>query len=283
RLFIHVVSLWKQRKLLLNETVTRKGELPCCKRLFYFLQLHPKTYLPAPVIIPFSPRSCGILETSSAIHRIAENGEILSRIIPDECCWFPAQSTSGLSRISNNLGVRHEQIEILFFLIKFLRNQAYRCNFSLIEVYLVFLRGGPMKILVGQTKNNTCWTNENHYWFCPDNSGAFLDCSHRARDKEWFCRKNTMVHPSRIQVLRQREDYEFASERNDPDGSYIAIGTADNQVLRNIGDATDDEFDNENENGNGNGNGNETTPKMEVDDTSKHFNVLSTRKDGNIS
>nr|XP_012139818.1 PREDICTED: uncharacterized protein LOC100878409 isoform X2 [Megachile rotundata] len=65
--------------------------------------LHPKTYLSTPVIFPFSPRSCGILGASTAIHRIAENGEILSRIIPDDCCWFAARSRCGVSRISDNV------------------------------------------------------------------------------------------------------------------------------------------------------------------------------------
>ncbi|CAD1473784.1 unnamed protein product, partial [Heterotrigona itama] len=58
----------------------------------------PKTYLPAPVVFPFSSRSCGILGTSSAaIHRITEGREILSRIMQEECCWFAT------SRISDDV------------------------------------------------------------------------------------------------------------------------------------------------------------------------------------
>ncbi|XP_043258031.1 uncharacterized protein LOC122400575 [Colletes gigas] len=172
--------------------------------------LHPKTYLSAPVIFPFPPRSCGILGASTAIHRIAENGEFLSRIIPDECCWFTAQSRCGVSRITDNLV----------------------------------------------------------------NCTAFLDCSHHARDKEWFCQNNTMVHPSGMQaVLRQKENCKFTSERND--GSYIVIGTASNGSLNNLGDATDDEFDNESRN--------QMTLKIEEGNSSKHSNVPLARQDGNVS
>lgn len=75
--------------------------------LSYFLQLLPKTYLSTPVIFPFSSRSCGIMGTSAAIHRITESGEILSRITPEECCWFATQSRCGVSRISDNVVVNN--------------------------------------------------------------------------------------------------------------------------------------------------------------------------------
>ncbi|XP_076680358.1 uncharacterized protein LOC143375284 isoform X2 [Andrena cerasifolii] len=139
--------------------------------------LHPKAYLSAPVIFPFSSRSCGILGASAAIHRIAENGEILSRIIPEECCWFTSQSRCGGSRVADNVV----------------------------------------------------------------NCAAFLDCSHRSRDKEWFCRSNTAIHPSDVQaVLRQRESIEPFSN----DGSYIVIGGG-NGSLNNIDGIVNNEFANE--------------------------------------
>lgn len=71
--------------------------------LFYFPQLLPKTYLSTPVAFPFSSRSCGILGTSAAIHRITESREILSRIMQEECCWFATQSRC--SRISDDVVV----------------------------------------------------------------------------------------------------------------------------------------------------------------------------------
>ncbi|XP_029043570.1 uncharacterized protein LOC114876357 [Osmia bicornis bicornis] len=140
--------------------------------------LHPKAYLSTPVIFPFSPRSCGILGASTAIHRIAENGEILSRIIPDDCCWFTAQSRCGVSRISDNVV----------------------------------------------------------------NCTAFLDCSHHAREKEWFCQKNLMTHPS--EVVRSRDNYEsFANERNDE--KYILIGTPSSSNRSNIPGTLYDNIDKE--------------------------------------
>ncbi|XP_076233968.1 uncharacterized protein LOC143178916 isoform X2 [Calliopsis andreniformis] len=170
--------------------------------------LHPKTYLSAPVIFPFSPRSCGILGASTAIHRIAENGEILSRIIPDECCWFTSQSRCGVSRMSDNVV----------------------------------------------------------------NCTAFLDCSHRARDKEWFCQSNTVIHPSGMQaLLRQREHCEsFVNERSD--GNYIVIGAPGNGSLNNIGSITDEEFANEARK--------QATLKMQEDGSPKHSDS-SARNDGN--
>ncbi|XP_076637180.1 uncharacterized protein LOC143349656 [Colletes latitarsis] len=207
------------------------------KRLCYFLQLHPKTYLSAPVIIPFPPRSCGILGASTAIHRIAENGEFLSRIIPDECCWFTAQSRCGVSRITDNLVVRDTKVP-------FFTGHYFLSNPIILDVSF---------------KNLNCT--------------AFLDCSHHARDKEWFCQNNTMVHPSGMQaILRQKENCKFSNERND--GSYIVIGTTSNGSLSNLGDATDDEFDNECRN--------QMTLKIEESNSSKHSNVPLARPDGNV-
>ncbi|CAK9816850.1 hypothetical protein ANTQUA_LOCUS9129 [Anthophora quadrimaculata] len=169
--------------------------------------LLPKTYLPSPVIFPFSSRSCGILGASAAIHRITENGEILSRIMPEECCWFAGQSRCGVSRISDNIV----------------------------------------------------------------NCTAFLDCSHHARDKEWFCQNTTMTHPS--EVLRQIENYEsFTNERGD--GSYVIIGTPSNENQSSDTNG-DDDFDEEIHK--------QTTLKMENDGSPpKHSSVSSGKKDGNI-
>ncbi|XP_076293694.1 uncharacterized protein LOC143215446 [Lasioglossum baleicum] len=140
-----------------------------------FPQLHPKTYLPSPVLFPFTTRSCGILG-ASRIHRINGNGEIVSRIVPNECCWFAGQQRCGGPRIPDNIVVKTSLGD------SFLRRE---------------------------------------------NCTAFLDCSHRARDKEWFGRSNASVvhHPSGMQaILRQRENYEtYQNERNNE--SYIVIGT----------------------------------------------------------
>ncbi|XP_076381502.1 uncharacterized protein LOC143260300, partial [Megalopta genalis] len=146
--------------------------------LVAFLQFNPKTYLTPPVLFPFSTRSCGILG-ASRIHRITGNGEIVSRIVPNECCWFPGQQRCGGSRIEDNLV----------------------------------------------------------------NCTAFLDCSHRARDKEWFGRSGTVVHPSGMQaMLRQRENYEsYGTGRND--GSYILISAG-----RSSNNASPRKDDPENEN-----------------------------------
>lgn len=101
-----------------------------------------------------------------------------------------------------------------------------------------------------------------------------MDCAHHARDKEWFCQNNGMVHPSGMQaVLRQRENYEFANERND--GSYIVIGTASNGSVNNLGGVADDEFDNKTSR-------KQMTPKIEDGGSLKHSNVNTTRKDGNV-
>ncbi|CAK9834152.1 hypothetical protein ANTRET_LOCUS10721 [Anthophora retusa] len=174
----------------------------CCS-----VQLLPKTYLPSPVIFPFSSRSCGILGASTAIHRITENGEILSRIMPEECCWFAGQSRYGVSRISDNIV----------------------------------------------------------------NCTAFLDCSHHARDKEWFCQNTTMTHPS--EVLRQIENYEsFTNERGD--GSYVIIGTPSNENQSSDTNG-DDDFDEEIHK--------QTTLKMENGGSPpKHSSISSGKKDGNI-
>ncbi|XP_076545309.1 uncharacterized protein LOC117609522 isoform X1 [Osmia lignaria lignaria] len=164
--------------------------------------LHPKAYLSTPVIFPFSPRSCGILGASTAIHRIAENGEILSRIIPDDCCWFTAQSRCGVSRISDNVV----------------------------------------------------------------NCTTFLDCSHHAREKEWFCQKNLMTHPS--EVVRSRDNYEsFANERNDE--KYILIGTPGSSNRSNIPGTMYDNIDKEA--------CKPTTVKVEQDDSPK-----SSKQEGDV-
>ncbi|XP_061940328.1 uncharacterized protein LOC133665629 isoform X2 [Apis cerana] len=146
--------------------------------------------------------------TSAAIHRITESGEILSRITPEECCWFATQSRCGVSRISDNVV----------------------------------------------------------------NCTAYLDCSHHARDKEWYCQTNTMnTHPSKVH--RQRENYEsFMSERGD--GSYIIIGTPSNGNRSNNGRVGDDDFDNDTRK--------QTAVKMENNDSPKHTNFSSGKKDGNI-
>ncbi|XP_026671707.1 uncharacterized protein LOC108627599 [Ceratina calcarata] len=159
-----------------------------------FPQLLPKPYLSAPIVFPFSSRSCGILGTSAAIHRITENGEILSRIMPEQCCWFATQSRCGVSRISDNVMVRNR------------------------------LNGSP-SLRYSRSLNCT----------------AFLDCSHHARDKEWFC-QNSMNHSS--DVLRQRENYEtFASERGD--GNYVIIGTPGNADRNGGNNSQNKEFAND--------------------------------------
>ncbi|KAG7210909.1 hypothetical protein KM043_016286 [Ampulex compressa] len=53
-----------------------------------------ETYLPTPVLLPFSKKSCGILRSpsTSGTEKEPEDREILSRVLPDECCWLAAQS-----------------------------------------------------------------------------------------------------------------------------------------------------------------------------------------------
>ncbi|XP_031775222.1 uncharacterized protein LOC116415140 [Apis florea] len=173
--------------------------------------------------------------TSAAIHRITESGEILSRITPEECCWFATQSRCGVSRISDN--VVENDVE----------------NSS-----------GQFKII---PFTETPYVK--YYEF--NNCTAYLDCSHHARDKEWYCQSNTMnTHPSKVH--RQRENYEsFMSERGD--GSYIIIGTPSNGNRSNNGRAGDDDFDNDTR---------KQTVKMESNDSPKHTSFSSGKKDGNV-
>ncbi|XP_024226498.1 uncharacterized protein LOC112213667 [Bombus impatiens] len=181
------------------------ANLVVSKTLFYFPQLLPKTYLSTPVAFPFSSRSCGILGTSAAIHRITESREILSRIMQEECCWFATQSRC--SRISDDVV----------------------------------------------------------------NCTAFLDCSHHARNKEWYCQNKTMTHPS--EVLRQRENYDsFVNERGD--GGYVIIGTSADGNRNNSSSTEDDEYANETRK--------QMTLKLENTGTPKRSSFTSEKDDGNV-
>ncbi|CAL7934851.1 unnamed protein product [Xylocopa violacea] len=103
------------------------------------------------------------------------------------------------------------------------------------------------------------------------NCTAFLDCSHHARDKEWFCRNTTMSHP--LELIRQRENYEtFASERGD--GSYVIIDTSGSGNRNGSNSPEGEHSDNEARE--------QTTLKMENGSSPTHSSVSSEKKDGNI-
>ncbi|XP_015438939.1 PREDICTED: LOW QUALITY PROTEIN: uncharacterized protein LOC107193914, partial [Dufourea novaeangliae] len=137
------------------------------------------------------------------IHRIAGNGEILSRIVPEECCWYAGQSRRGGSRISDNL----------------------------------------------------------------PNCTAFMDRSHRSRDKEW---SGSAVHPGVQAILRQRGSYEnFPNGRND--GNYIVIGAGSSSDNERTGD---DEFVE--------GTEKQMNVKIEEEGSPKRSNIALIKRDGNV-
>ncbi|EFN63704.1 hypothetical protein EAG_09630 [Camponotus floridanus] len=63
--------------------------------------LIPEAYLTTPLLFPFPSTSNKILGTN-AFHGITENGQLVSRILPNECCWF-AQSGHAINKIPDNL------------------------------------------------------------------------------------------------------------------------------------------------------------------------------------
>jgi len=59
-----------------------------------------------PLLLPF-PSSHNVLE-SNALHGIAQNGQLISRVIaPNECCWF-AQSGHAMGRIPDGFLVTRD-------------------------------------------------------------------------------------------------------------------------------------------------------------------------------
>ncbi|XP_011700992.1 PREDICTED: uncharacterized protein LOC105457809 [Wasmannia auropunctata] len=59
--------------------------------------LIPEAYLTTPLLFPFSPKSHDILG-ANAIHGFTEDGRLVSRILPNECCWF-TQTGHAITRI----------------------------------------------------------------------------------------------------------------------------------------------------------------------------------------
>ncbi|XP_031836673.1 uncharacterized protein LOC116428755 [Nomia melanderi] len=194
-------------------------------------QLHPKTYVPSPVLFPFSARSCGILG-ASAVHRITGNREILSRIVPEECCWFAGQTRRGGAR-TNNFVVSND--------VEF-------------------------ETILAERNNMLSYENLKRFSKCT----AFVDCSHRATDKEWFPRNGPLVHPSVQALLRQKDNYEsFGNGRGNE--NYIVI----NAGSSNSNDGPmEDEVENET--------GKQTNRKLEEEDSPKRSNVFPAKQDDNI-
>ncbi|XP_029669354.1 uncharacterized protein LOC115239140 [Formica exsecta] len=63
--------------------------------------LIPEAYLTTPLLFPFPSTSHNILGTD-ALHGITENGQLVSRILPNECCWL-AQSGHAVTKIPDSL------------------------------------------------------------------------------------------------------------------------------------------------------------------------------------
>jgi len=59
-----------------------------------------------PLLLPF-PSSHNVLE-SSALHGIAQNGQLISRVVPNECCWFAQAGHPATSRIPDGFLVRRD-------------------------------------------------------------------------------------------------------------------------------------------------------------------------------
>jgi len=59
-----------------------------------------------PLLLPF-PSSHNVLE-SSAFHGIAQNGQLISRVMPNDCCWFAQAGHPATSRIPDGFLVRRD-------------------------------------------------------------------------------------------------------------------------------------------------------------------------------
>lgn len=86
---------------------SEKCESVCLLDVIIFIcppQLIPEAYLMSPLLFPFPSTSHNILGTS-AVHGITEDGRLVSRILPNECCWF-ARAGHPIARIHDGLMVR---------------------------------------------------------------------------------------------------------------------------------------------------------------------------------
>lgn len=75
-----------------------------CVLFLFPPQLIPEAYPTSPLLYPFSSTSGDILGTN-AVHGITEDGRLVSRILPDKCCWF-ARTRHAITRIPDSLMVR---------------------------------------------------------------------------------------------------------------------------------------------------------------------------------
>lgn len=70
----------------------------------YFSQLIPETYLTTPMLFPFLSTSQSTLG-NNATRGITEDERLVSRILPNECCWL-AQIGHAITRIPDEFMVR---------------------------------------------------------------------------------------------------------------------------------------------------------------------------------
>jgi len=91
--------------------IKRAVSLAC--RSFYFPQLIPEAYVTTtPLLLPF-PSSHNVLE-NTALHGIARNGQLISRVVPGECCWFAQGGHPAASRIPDGFLVTRASINFHF-------------------------------------------------------------------------------------------------------------------------------------------------------------------------